>query len=362
MGTHESRIFKQTSPRVVDPQDVTLPPYYPDTPIVRRDLARHYDNIAGLDTFVGKLLMELDEDELTDDTIVFFFSDHGDGLPRMKRWVYDSGIRVPLLVRFPDRHKAGTTNEDLVSFIDFAPTVLSLVGLDIPAYMQGQPFLGPRKAKPRRYIHACRDRMDPAPETIRAVRDSRFKYVRNYRPDLPYVGYIPYRDQQEIMQEIHRLRASGSLGHDQWQFTATKKPLEELYDTQVDPHEINNLSGNPRYFEKLAELRDAHDRWNDSVRDLGRMPETEMLRVIWPPDGKQPVTADPTITLSKNQATIRCTTRGASIAYRIQPHSQTEPTRPWQLYCSPVEIRSGDRIQAQAIRLGWKKSQTITAP
>ncbi|MEW4527508.1 sulfatase-like hydrolase/transferase [Maioricimonas sp. JC845] len=356
--THESKVFRQTSPRRVDPADVPVPPYYPDTPIVRRDLARQYDNIAVMDEWVGGILTQLEEDGLADETIVFFYSDHGDGLPRMKRWVYDSGIQVPLIVRYPDRRDAGTTSGELVSFVDFAPTVLSLCGCEIPAHMQGQAFLGPDRAEPRKYIYACRDRMDPAPETIRAVRDERFKYVRNYRPELPYIGYIPYRDQQEIMQDILRLRDAGKLGPDQWQFTAQHKPLEELYDCQSDPHEIHNLASDPRYFDKLAELREAHERWTEETGDLGHIAESELIRRLWPPDGRQPTTATPTIAVQAGTVTIDCDSEGASIAWRTGDESR------WRLYTGPVEVESGATVRAQAIRYGWKPSgiAKITVP
>lgn len=357
--THESGTFKQRSPQVVDPKDVALPPYYPDTPIVRRDLARHYDNIAAMDEQIGKLLEQLEEDGLADETIVFFYSDHGDGLPRMKRWVYDSGIHVPLIVRFPDGTGAGTTSGELVSFVDFAPTVLSLAGVEIPDYMQGRAFLGPQKAEPRKYVYASRDRMDPAPEIIRAVRDRRFKYVRNYRPDLPYIGYIPYRDQAGVMQEIHRLIDAGELGPDQWQLWAQKKPLEELYDTEADPHEIHNLASDPRYFEKLAELREAHERWTAEVADLGHMPETELIKKLWPPEGKQPTTADPVVEVKPGEdgdriVTISCASEGASIAYRLGGGER------WLLYTGPFAVSAGSKIAARANRIGWKPSGTVT--
>ena len=356
--THESKIFKQTSDRVVDPKQVTLPPYYPDTPIVRRDLARQYDNIAAMDVWVGEMLKQLEEDGLLEKTIVFFYSDHGDGLPRMKRWVYDSGIQVPLIVRFPNKKGAGTTNDKLVSFIDFAPTVLALAGLERPDYLQGQPFLGAEEVAPRKYVYACRDRMDPAPETIRAVRDKRFKYVRNYRADLPYIGFIPYRDQQEIMQEILRLTKAGQLGPDQWQFTGLKKPLEELYDTQADPHEIQNLASVPKHFEKLAELREAHLTWTRETSDLGHLPETELIKHLWPPDGKQPTTADPEPQIAKGDSglrrvTIVCDSEGASIAYRLKPKAR------WLLYVKPLQLAEGTKIWVKANRLGWKHSSVV---
>jgi len=355
--THESGTFKQRSPIVTDPASVTLPPYYPDTPIVRRDVARHYDNIAALDKQVAKKLAELEEDGLADKTIVFFFTDHGDGLPRMKRWVYDSGILVPMIVRFPDGKNQGTTDGQLISFVDFAPTVLSLAGIEIPPHMQGQAWLGPKKSAPRKYIYAARDRMDPAPETIRAVRDKRFKYVRNYRPDLPYMGYIPYRNRAGVMQEILRLTKEQKLGPDQWQLWSKKKPLEELYDTETDPHEIHNLASDPQYFEKLAELRDAHLRWTREVNDLGHMPETELIKVLWPPDGIQPTTATPTSSIhatadGRQEVTLACASNGASIAYRINKQGR------WLLYHEPVVIPSQCEISVQAIRLGWKPSKT----
>ena len=359
--THESGTFKQRSPRVVDPADVPLPPYYPDTPIVRRDVARHYDNIAVMDSQVGELLKQLEEDGLVNNTIVFYFSDHGDGLPRMKRWVYDSGIRVPLLVRFSDGARASEVTNRLVSFVDFAPTMLSLLGMEAPPHMQGRAFLGKHEQPRREYIHAARDRMDLAAETIRAVRNARFKYVRNYRPDLPYIGFIPYRDRAEIMRELLRMTNEGKLGPDQWQFTAQTKPLEELYDISKDPHEIRNLAEDARYAGKLAELRAEHERWTRETGDLGHMPETELVKKLWPPEGVQPTTATPTIQaafIGKGwvNVTLACASEGASIAYRRAGEER------WQLYTETFGVTEGTRIETQAIRLGWKPSGVSTWP
>jgi len=363
--SHESGTFRQRSPKVVDPASVPVPPYYPDTPLVRRDIARHYDNIAAMDAQVGVLLGQLKEDGLEDETIVFFFSDHGDGLPRMKRWVYDSGVHVPFLIRWPDGRQAGMTEDRLISFVDLAPTMLSLLDIKIPDHMQGSAFLGDQVAAPRRYIFAARDRMDPAPETIRAVRDHRFKYVRNYRPDLPYLGYIPYRDQAAVMQEIHRAIRENRLGPESWQLWSQKKPLEELYDCQEDPHEIRNLASDPNYFQKLAELREAHERWSEQTGDLGHLPESVLIKRLWPPDGRQPVTADPEIKIRGGTVSISCPTEGASIAYRLGGEGR------WLLYDGPfrmpeTEAESGDDsevdgLQARAIRLGWKPSDVVSA-
>jgi len=350
--THESKTFKQTSPQVVDPDAIDLPPYYPDTPIVRRDLARHYDNIIALDEKVGNVLDELAADGLADNTIVFFFSDHGDGLPRAKRWVYDSGIHVPLLVRFPDERQAGSTCDDLVSFLDFAPTILSLTDVELPTHFQGTPFLDNEAAPKREFIVAFRDRMDPAPERIRAIRGKRYKYVRNYRPDLPYIGFIPYRDQAGIMQEIHRLKNAGELEEDQWQFAKEAKPLEEFYDTRNDPHEIHNLAGDPEYIAEMARHREVLENTLDHFGDLGELSESELIKRLWPPDGKQPTTAEPVIQQSQGQIEIRCSTEGASIAYRLDDENR------WRLYTRPFEVPDAQRVEARAIRYGWKSSET----
>lgn len=352
--THESGTFKPRSPKTCDPQTVDVPLYYPDIPSVRQDIARHYDNIAAMDKWVGQILKQLEEDQLLDKTIILFFSDHGDGLPRAKRWVYDSGIHIPLIVRWPAKKDGGTVNNQLVSFIDFAPSMLSIAGLSVPGYMQGRVFLGPDKAGPRKYIYAFRDRMDPAPERIRAVRDKQFKYVRNYRSDLPYIGFIPYRDQAAMMQDILKLQKSNQLGGDQWQFWAKSKPLEELYDLEADPHEINNLAANPQYFTKLHELRQAHLAWKAKYGDLGEIPETELIKKLWPPDGVQPVTSDPAIEIQNGVAEISCDTQGSSIAYRLGKDGR------WLLYTRPFRVRKTRLIEAQAIRLGWKKSQVTT--
>ena len=356
--THESGIFQQRSPRVADPAEVALPPYYPDTAALRGDLARHYDNIAAMDRGVGRLLKQLADDGLLNQTIVFFFSDHGDGLPRMKRWVYDSGIHVPLIVRWPDADRGGEVSGQLVSFVDFAPTMLSLLGVPIPAHMQGRAFLGSQKGPERRYVFASRDRMDPAPETIRAVRDKRFKYVRNYRPDLPYIGFIPYRDRSAGMQELLRLIKEDRLGERQWQFTAPRKPLEELYDTYTDPHEIRNLAADPKYFTKLAELRAAHQHWTRRVADLGHLPEADLVRKLWPPQGVQPTTAVPRLTVAPQgdsdvRVMLESATLGASIAFRLSRSAR------WGLYSVPVVVPAGSSIWFRAHRLGWKPSSVV---
>jgi arylsulfatase A-like enzyme len=351
--THESKIHQPPSPQAVDPSKVLVPPYYPDTETVRRDIAHHYDNIMILDRQVGELLKQLEEDGLTDQTVIFFYGDHGDGLPRAKRWVYDSGIQVPLVIRFPHAQKANTRDTNLVSFVDFAPTVLSLCNIPVPTHMHGRPFLGTKRGAPRKYIYAFRDRMDPAFETIRAVRGPRFKYIRNYRPDLPYIGFIPYRDRMLMMKEILHLRELGKLEPNQWQFALMSKPLEEIYDTQKDPHEINNLIGDPGYQSIVTKFRKANDEFQARFEDLGMISERELVRKLWPENGLQPKTDDPQIEVQNNQIHLQCASKGASIAYRFDQEHR------WHLYSGPFSPKESTQIEVQAIRLGWKPSQVV---
>ncbi|UCE48430.1 MAG: sulfatase, partial [Phycisphaerales bacterium] len=321
--THESGVFGEgRSPKVVDPKNVPLPPYYPDTPIIRADVAKHYDNIVVLDAQVGELVGQLKGDGLLDETIIFFFSDHGDGLPRSKRWVYDSGTRVPLIVRHQDKKCADTKSDRLVSFVDFGPTVLSLAGVEVPDYVHGIPFLGDQAGDPRKYVYFHRDRNGENRETIRAVRDKRFRYVRNFRPDEPYIKPLSYRDRQAIMRELNRAIEQGTLTEDQWQFSARSKSLEEFYDTYADLFEIHNLASDPRYFAKMSEMRVALNAWIVKCNDPLDMPEDELVRTrVYPPDGQQLTTATPTVRLDpvakgRIKLTIACATEGASIGFR----------------------------------------------
>ncbi len=293
-GTHESRIrqgeesFQAATSRLTEdqrhsPDDVRVPPYHPDTPAVRRDWARYHDLISGLDYWVADLLEELEQDGLADDTIVFFYSDHGVGLPRGKRWVYDSGIHIPLIIRFPEKYHdwapaaPSSMLDRLVSFVDFGPTVLSLAGVEIPEHIQGLPFLGEFEAEPRDYIFAARDRMDERTDMTRAVRDQRYKYIRNYMPHLPYAQPIAYMNEMPTTQELRRLAGEGHLLGTAGQFMQPTKPREELYDTKTDPHEVHNLADHPNYQDVLYRLREAHHAWRERTMDLAFLPEAEIL-------------------------------------------------------------------------------------
>ncbi|MHC4594828.1 MAG: sulfatase family protein, partial [Planctomycetota bacterium] len=266
-----------------DPDKLKLPPYYPDTPIVREDWKRNYELITAMDAWAGDLIQQLKEDGLYEDTIIFFWSDHGVGLPRAKRWLYDSGSHIPLVVRIPERFrtydqgKPGSLNDQLVSSIDFGPTVMNLVGLRVPQYMQGQPFLGPNLPRPRAYVFGARDRMDERYDIIRSVRDKRHRYIRNYEPLKPYYQYMNTPEKGATMKEIRRLHAEGKLSPAAKLFMADRKPVEELYDLRNDPHEVNNLADVPKYRSVLERMRKVHRQWVQETKDLGLIPEPELV-------------------------------------------------------------------------------------
>ena len=267
-----------------DPALAPIPPYHPDTPEVRKDWARYADMITFMDKQAGDVLRQLDDDHLAEETIVFYFSDHGAGMPRSKRWLYDSSTRVPLIVRFPPRHAAmaagapGTVTDRLVSFVDFGPTVLSLTAVPIPAHMQGTPFLGPKSGPPRRYVYGFRDRMDERYDLVRSVRDERYKYIRNYMPQLPWFHeqHISYMYEMPTMRAWQMLADLGKLNGPSAIFMAREKPMEELYDIEADPYEVHNLAAMPEHAATLDRLRGAHRRWQEEIIDLGLLPEADL--------------------------------------------------------------------------------------
>jgi len=372
--THESGMWPEKCPEpTFDPDAIELPPYFPDTPKVRLAMARMYTNIEANDRVLGELLAQLEEDGLADSTLVMHWSDHGP-LPRGKRWPYDSGIHMPMIARWPGRIELGSVSDQLLSTIDLGPTVLSAVGLPIPWHMQGQAFLGDQAAPPREYVFASRDRHDEAYDMVRAARDKRFKYIRHFRPDLPYLLWIPYRNRHPILQEMWRLHMAGELEPPQ-DILFRPRPVEELYDTQADPWEIRNLADDPAYEPELERLRDALDDWRDEVGDLGEIPEADMVRG-WYPDGEPPQTAAPLLApiCEESPGTeagteggtftapvllqLHCCTQGASIAYTLDEGESPH----WLLYSQPLRLPAGTTtVRARAIRIGYKESEETKA-
>ncbi|MCH5375771.1 MAG: sulfatase-like hydrolase/transferase [Planctomycetes bacterium] len=291
-GTHESQIWEAnhrrhaatlTADELHDPDKAPVPPFHPDTPEVRRDWANYYDNITALDHWIADRLQELQQAGLAENTIVFFYSDHGAGMPMCKKWVWDWGLRVPLIIRFPASYQRlapglpGSTSDRLVSFVDFPPTLLSLVGVQIPERMQGQAFLGDQMQPPRRYAFAIRDRMAEWYATVRVVRDTKYQYHRNFMPHLAWTPFTTYTMTMPTAQVWTQLHEQGQLSAIQERYFQPK-PTEELYDVKADPHMIHNLAGEPQCAEVLERMRRQLHDWQLRTRDLGLMSEYEMHR------------------------------------------------------------------------------------
>ncbi len=360
--SHESQIWKKKNdPLLIDIDAPKILPYFPENPIVRQDVARNYSNIAEMDSQIGELLAQLEEDGLLENTIIFFYSDHGGPLPRGKREIYDSGLKVPLVVRFPDKSKAGTTFDELVQYVDLAPTVLSLAGIKPPKYLDGQAFMGEYAAKnPRKYIYAGRGRLDFETDMVRCVRDKEFLYVKNYHPELPNYMDIKYRKQMPMMNELLRLHEAGELNAEQEIWFHKTKPDEELYFVSEDPHQLNNIASDPKYAKDLGRMRKELKKWQNEVGDKGFIPEGEMVRQMWP-NLVQPKTQAPVIQFKKGKAVVSCSEKGASIAYQITGEGQEakDDLKYWKVYDNPVEVQKGEELHVVAIRIGYKQSDEV---
>ncbi len=283
--SHESKIrnWNKNKKLIHDPKKVRIPAYHPDTPEVRKGWAQYYDQLTAMDKLVGGALQELEEAGLSEDTIVFYYGDHGPGMPRSKRWPYNSGLRVPLVVYIPEKfkhlaspdYKKGEKTDRLVGFIDLAPTVLSLAGIKPPKHFHGNAFLGKYQAQPVSYQHGFRGRMDERYDLVRVVRDQQFIYIRNYMPHKIYGQYIDYMFKTPTTRVWKQLYDEGKLSPPQTYFWETK-PAEELYDLKNDPDEVKNLAKNPKYKSKLEELRKAHRDHVFKIRDIGFLPEAQI--------------------------------------------------------------------------------------
>jgi arylsulfatase A-like enzyme len=349
---------KEWALNIPEDLDIPVPPYLPSTDIALKDVRRVYSNIIELDRQIGIILNQLEEDQVLDSTIVFFYSDHGGPLPRQKRLIYDSGIKVPMVIRYPGQIGAGYFDDQLISFIDLAPTLFSIAGIKIPDYVQGKAFSGIyRSRNERKYIHAAADRFDAQVDMIRAVRDERFKYLLNFYPDRPYYLPIKYREQMTIMKELLRLNEKDSLDTYQSQWFRENKVKEELFDTWEDPYELHNLANDPEYADKLDELRIECSRWMESINDMGEIPETEILENFWP-GREQPVTATPAYEVIDGELILRSETEGANIGYKVYGYNGSVPEK-WEVYTRPLVIRTDTRIEVVAHRLGYGPSESI---
>jgi len=335
------------------PAQVNLPPYYPDTQTVRADVAKHYNNIHAMDRQVGEVLAELKDDGLLESTIVVWTTDHGDGLPRAKRDLFDSGIKVPMMIRWPEAYRpadveANSIDSRLISFVDFAPTMLKLAGVALPEYLQGQDFVN---AEPREYIYASRDRIDAISDRQRAVRDARYKYIRSWYPEQPSGHKLAFRDNLDMVREMQNLYEAGELNEAQRQWFEAPG-VERLFDLQNDPFELNNLAESIDHQVVLLRMRGELEQWQGRVEDWSEEPEAAMLE-SFNPGGKVPMTETPSLSFVDGRLLLSSATAGASLGYRVDDGD-------WQVFQSAIKVPSGVSISAKAIRYGWQESEVAT--
>ena len=281
--THESSIWNRDKKKLkVDPNNLNVPPVFPDDSIVRHALAVNYSNLIEMDIQMGKIIDKLKKQSLYDNTFIFFYSDHGGPFPRHKRAIYETGTKVPLIVKFPKGFKTEEKrNNDMLSFIDFAPTILSIANINIPKIYQGKPFLGFKKSlEKRKYLFTASDRFDELTDRIRAVKSKKFKYIRNYNTEKPHALNVVYRTQMNLMKHLNELNKTNSLSEKQklW-FQAPKSP-EEFYDLENDPFELNNLIENEEFSSHIYELKLKLDSWLMNINDLGGIPEEELVKIL----------------------------------------------------------------------------------
>jgi len=359
-SSHEGSVLRQYNARVADPanaihdkEKLVLPPYWPDTPKVREAWAAYYDVITQTDETIGRLLQEIDDAGLRDDTLVVFWGDHGAGLARHKRWPYDSGVRVPLIARWPGRVEPGSRRRDLAQFLDLAPTMLAAAGVDRPDYFHGRVLLGEEIDPEPKYLFHARDRMDERYDMIRSARDSRYQYIRNFESHKPWVAWQRTPSRGPVYQELYRIRDEGLTDQFTAPFLAQTKPVEELYDTLVDPWEMHNLADDPAYSAKLKELRAELASWMKRMGDKGLVPEPELLRTVYPDNQREQATP-PSVSHRGGKVAL---TSDVSVAYTFQAGDDAR----WLVYTEPVSIPQGKTLRAKAVRLGYTDSEEVTA-
>jgi len=355
--THESKIWLNADhPMLVDTSSIPIPGYYPVIPVVKKDVGRKYSNIEELDAQIGDWIARLEKEGLLDKTIIFFWSDHGGPLLRQKRAVGNTGLHVPLIVRFPNKRMAGTVIDDVVSLMDLGPTVMSLAGVKPPEYMQGKAFLGEYKAQKKREVNfGSADRFDEVYDFSRSVIDGKFSYIRNFDPGLPYIYRNLYREQIDMTRKLIEMHKNGELIGGAAYIFRDSRDVEELYDLEKDPDEIHNLAGRPEYSEQLAKMRKQLAAWQLKVHDKGLIDEYNLVQMFWP-GLIQPTTEKVVVKEEKGIVSLSCTTEGASIGYQLDEQIGSER---WMLYNEPIKLKKRQKIIVRAKRIGYKISAPV---
>ena len=352
--THESRIWERSNqPLTVNPEDIIIPSYFPDIPEVRNDIARKYSNIEAMDKKVGELMNQLEEDGMLDNTIIMFWSDHGGNLLRQKRAVGNSGLNVPLIIRYPNKMDAGKVDERIVSLMDLGPTVLSLLNIEPPKHYDGKAIAGPYEDDPREYAFGTADRFDESTDMQRSVLDGRYVYVKNFLPELPLIYRNKYRERITMNSKLIQMDSFNMLEGDAAYIFMKTKPVEEFYDLANDPYEVHNIIDNPKYSKRINDFRAALENWQKEINDQGFIAENKLVKSFWP-NMIQPKTENVDFKIGDDGLyELTTLTNGASIGYQID---EKIGTNSWSLYHEPIRIGDKQKIVARAIRIGYKAS------
>ncbi len=351
--SHESGIWRFGDKELfVDPKDVEVPPYFPEDSVVRHDLAVNYSNLKRIDDKIGAIIQQLKDDGVYDNTYIFFYGDHGGPLPRHKRSLRETGLKVPLLVKLPKALNQGSSrNEELVSFVDLGPTVLSIVGIDKPENMHGRAFLGSKVVEEERdYLYASSDRYDATLEHSRAVRSRRYKLIRNYRPDLPYAIPVTYREQMPMMKQLRKLSESGKLEGRAALWMRNSKDSIEFFDLVNDPFELNNLANNPYYRSELEHHSSVLDSWQEEHNDPGIYPEKELI-MRWDKIRASMVLSAPSVKKQHSSFSARNHNRLGNLVYKLPGEAG------WRPYMEELMLPSGTDVKV--VHIGLQDSDVL---
>lgn len=345
------RAFAHDPDHPIDPAEVQLPPYYPDHPVARQEWQMYLETTQILDGKVGAVLDRLEEQGLAEDTIVFFFGDHGRPMPRGKQFLYEGGVLIPLIVRIPEKYRpadwtAGSGSDRLVSHIDITATTLAYAGVPRPESMEARVFFGPEEDAAREMLFFARDRADETVDHIRGARTREYKYIRNLMPERPYTQPNNYKDTSyPMLQLLRQLHAEDKLTTEQALFMSERRPEEELYDLKADPYELHNLAGSPDHADKLAEMRGALDTWIVETDDKGQTLEGPLPASY---DVRTEVDGWTTVTgvMSKQDGKLHCEWRSAERPNVLQ--------RPWIAEPGPMRLTYRSRYENLAPKaLTW---------
>ena len=353
--THESRIWERSNqPLTVNPEDIIIPSYFPDIPEVRNDIARKYSNIEAMDKKVGELMIQLEEDGLLEKTIIMFWSDHGGNLLRQKRAVGNSGLNVPLIIRYPNKMDAGKVDNRIVSLMDLGPTVLSLLNIKPPEHYDGKAIAGHYEESARKYAFGTADRFDESTDMQRSVLDGRYVYIKNFMPELPLIYRNKYRERITMNSKLIQMDSLDMLDGDAKYIFMKTKPFEEFYDLETDPYEVDNIIDDPKHADRINDFRDTLENWQNEINDQGFIPENKIVESFWP-NLIQPKTENVEFKIRDDGLyELTSITNGASIGYQTD---EKIGTNSWSLYHEPIIVGNNQKIVARAIRIGYKASE-----